>query len=153
MVVAAWVTAFLVMCISFAVVVICSDRKRAVRTVTGSAPDRTTLPPGTPVDVFVDPSTATQIAAGAIRQVGGRDITVLNDGSAVGWIGSSLTNIPSKMEYMVAVARITQPDGSIVLACSARPRFSSSLFGSQRSADLTRRLVAAVANLATSCAG
>lgn len=153
MVVAVFVTAFLAMLIGFAVVVIRSDRKRAVRKVAGSAPDRATLPPGTPVDVFVDPSTATQIAAGAVRQVGGHDITVLNDGSAVGWIGSSLTNIPSKMEYMVAVARITQPDGSIILACSSRPRFSSSLFGSRRSADLTNRLVVEVTNLASSLTG
>jgi hypothetical protein len=146
---AAWATVFLAMCIGGAVVVIRSDRKRAVKAAAASTPDRSVLPPGTPVDVFVDPSVATHIAAEAVRQVGGHDINVLDDGSAVGWIGSSLTNIPNKAEYMVAVARIAQPDGSIVLACSSRPRFSSSLFGSRRSIDLTQRLVDEVTILAS----
>jgi hypothetical protein len=85
--------------------------------------------------------------------MGCHGITVLDDGSAVGWIGSSWTNIPNKAEYMVAVARIVQPDGSIVLDCSCRPRFSSSLFGSRRSGDLTHRLVAEVTRLASDQSG
>jgi hypothetical protein len=150
---AAWVTIFVAMCIGAAAVVIRSDRKRAVRAAAGGARNLTTLPPGTPVDVFVDPSAASHIAAEAVRHVGGHDIKVLDDGSAVGWIGSSLTNIPSKAKYLVAVSRIAQPDGSIILACSSRPRFSSSLFGSRRSTDLTRRLVVEVTNLASSQSG
>lgn len=146
---AAWVTAFLVMCIGGAAVVIRSDRKSAGRLATGTAPSRPTLPLGTPVDVFVDPDAATQIAATAVQQVGGHDVSVLDDGSAVGWIGSPLTNIPSRAEYMIAVARITQSDGSIVLACSSQPRYSTMFLGSRRSADLTQRLVSEVTRLAS----
>jgi hypothetical protein len=145
-VVLAWVAVFLALCIGGGIFVVRSDRKRAARLAIG---DRTELPPGTPVDVFVDPEAATRIATRAVQQVGGHNVTVLKDGSAVGWIGSSLTNIPTKAEYVVAVARIVQPDGSIVLACSSQPRFSTMAFGGRRSADLTRQLVAEVTNLAS----
>jgi len=149
MVLAEFLGVFVAMCVGGAIVVIRSDRKRAPRAVDGSAPNLAPLPPGTPVDVFVDPHAATGIATRAIQKVGGHDISVLDDGSVVGWIGSSLTNIPSKAEYMVAVARMTQPDGSIVLACSSQPRFSTMAFGGRRSAGLTQRLVVEVTNLAS----
>jgi hypothetical protein len=86
---------------------------------------------GTPVDVFVDPVTATRIARTAIQRIGGNDITLMDDGSAVGWIGSYWTNIPSKAHYMISVARMIQSDGSVVLGCSCQPRSSAMMFGTR----------------------
>ena len=144
-----FVAAFLALCVIGAVVVVRSDRKRATWAAGGVGADLSPLPPGTPVDVFVDRDTATRIAVRAVEQVGGRDIKVLEDGSVVGWIGSPLTNVPSKAEYMVAVARIIQPDGSVVLACSCQSRFSTMAFAGRRSADVTQRLVSEVTSLAS----
>jgi hypothetical protein len=153
MVLAAFVGVFLAMCIGGAIVVIRSDRKRTTRSATDTARQGRPLPMGTPVEVFVDPDAATRIARTAIQLVGGHDITILDDGSAIGWIGSALTNIPSKAEYMIAVSRMIQPDGSIVLGCSSQPRYSTMAFGNRRSADLTQRLVSEVTNLASNPTG
>jgi hypothetical protein len=150
MVLAAFLGVFLAMCVGGAIVLIRSDRKRATRRAPGTALQGRPLPPGTPVEVFVRPEAATQIARSAIQLVGAHDIRDLNNGSVIGWIGSSVTNIPSKAEYMVAVSRVIQPDGSVVLGCSAQPRYSSMAFGSRRSAELTHRLVSEVTNLASS---
>jgi len=150
MVLAAFLGVFIAMCVGGAIVLIRSDRKRATGRAPGTAQQGKPLPPGTPVEVFVGPEAATQIARSAIQLVGAHDITDLNNGSVIGWIGSSVTNIPSKAEYMIAVSRVIQPDGSVVLGCSAQPRFSSMAFGSRRSAELTHRLVSEVRNLASS---
>ena len=115
MVLAAFLGVFLAMCVGGAVVLIRSDRKRATSRASGTAPHRYPLPSGTPVEVFVGPEAATQIARSAIQLVGAHDITILDDGSVVGWIGSSVTNIPGRAEYMVAVSRVIQPESSIVL--------------------------------------
>jgi hypothetical protein len=150
MVLAAFLGVFLVMCVGGVIVVIRSDKKRATRRASGSASQGKPLPAGTPVEVFVGPEAATQIARSAIQLVGAKDITNLDDGSVIGWIGSSVTNIPSKADYMVSVSRVIQSDGSVVLGCSAQPRYSSMAFGSRRSAQLTHRLVSEVTNLASS---
>jgi hypothetical protein len=149
MVLTAFLGVFLAMCVGGAIVLMRSDRKRATRRASGTASQGKPLPSGTPVEVFVGPEAASEIARSAIQLVGAHDITNLDDGSVVGWIGSSVTNIPSRAEYMVAVSRVIQPDGSVVLGCSAQPRYSSMAFGGCRSAELTHRLVAEVTNLAS----
>lgn len=61
-----------------------------------------------------------------------------------GWVGSSLTNIPSRAQYLVTVSPVLQPDGSVILGCASQRRFSTMVFGSSRNAQLTQRLVAEV---------
>jgi len=145
---AIFLAAFVAMIVGGAVVLYRSDRRLTTNRAARSGRQTPTLPVGTPVDVFVDPATATRIARTAIQRIGGNDVTLMDDGSAVGWIGSYWTNIPSKAQYMISVARMIQSDGSVVLGCSCQPRFSTMMFGTRRSIDLTQRLVAEVSSLA-----
>ena len=131
-----------------ALVIYRSDRRLAMTRAARTGAPQPSLPMGTPVEVFVDPAAATRMARTAIQRIGGGDITLTDDGSAVGWIGSYWTNIPSRTQYMISVARVIQPDGTVMLGCCCRPRFSTMLFGNQRSADITRQLVAEVTSLA-----
>jgi hypothetical protein len=73
------------------------------------------------------------------------------DGSLapIGRVGSAPTYVPSKAQHVVAVARIAQSGGSVVLACSSQPRFSTMALDGRRSGDLTLRLVVEVTNLAS----
>ena len=148
MTLAIFLAAFVAMIVGGAVVLYRSDRRLTTNRAASSGRQTTLLPVGTPVDVFVDPATATRIARTAIQRIGGNDVTLMDDGSAVGWIGSYWTNIPSKAQYMISVARMIQSDGSVVLGCSCQPRFSTMMFGTRRSVDLTQRLVAEVSSLA-----
>ena len=148
MTLAIFLAAFVAMIVGGAVVLYRSDRRLTTNRAARSGRQTPTLPVGTPVDVFVDPATATRIARTAIQRIGGNDVTLMDDGSAVGWIGSYWTNIPSKAQYMISVARMIQSDGSVVLGCSCQPRFSTMMFGTRRSIDLTQRLVAEVSSLA-----
>ena len=148
MTLAIFLAAFVAMIVGGAVVLYRSDRRLTTNRAARSGRQTPTLPVGTPVDVFVDPATATRIARTAIQRIGGNDVTLMDDGSAVGWIGSYWTNIPSKAQYMISVARMIQSDGSVVLGCSCQPRFSTMMFGTRRSVDLTQRLVAEVSSLA-----
>lgn len=150
MVLAAFLGVVLAMCVGGAIVLIRSDRKRAVRRVSGTAPQGRPLPPGTPVEVFVAPEVASQLARSAMQLVGAHEITDLDDGSVIGWIRSSVTNIPGKAEYVAAVSRVIQNDASVVLSCSVQPRYCSMALGRRRSAELTLRLVSEVTNVASS---
>jgi len=145
---AIFLTAFVAIIVGGAVVIYRADRRLTTSRAARSGRHTTSLPVGTPVDVFVDPATATRIARTAIQRIGGNDITLMDDGSAVGWIGLYWTNIPSKAQYMISVSRMIQSDGSVVLGCSCQPRFSTMMFGTRRSVDLTQRLVTEVSILA-----
>ena len=145
--------ALLAMCGSYVFVLVRTDEKRKVGRSASERLSPRSLPRGTPVDLFVDPQLATKLAVQAIQRIGGTDVRVLDDGSAIGWIGSTWTNIPSRAPYLLAVSRVIQPDGSVVLVCSAQPRFSSQIFGGRRSDDLTDRLVAEVTHLASDFPG
>jgi len=145
---AIFLAAFVAMIVAGAVVLFRSDRRLTTNRATRPDRQTTSLPVGTPVDVFVDPATATRIARTAIQRIGGNDITLMDDGSAIGWIGSYWTTIPSRAQYMISVVRVIQSDGSILLGCSCQPRFSTMIFGTRRSVELTQRLVAEVSSLA-----
>lgn len=145
---AIFIAVFAVFIVGGALAIYRSDRRLAMNRAGRNGAHEPSLPTGTPVDVFVDPAAATLMARTAIQRIGGRDITLRDDGSVVGWIGSYWTNIPSKAQYMIAVARMIQSDGSVVLGCSCQPWFSTMMFGNRRSADLTRRLATEVSSLA-----
>ncbi len=149
---AAFLGVVLAMCAGGLIVLIRSDRKRAVRRVSGTAPHGRPLPLGTPVEVFVAPEVASQLARSAMQLLGAHEISDLDDGSVIGWIGSSVTNIPGKAEYMAAVSRVIQNDASVVLGCPAQPRYCSMALGRRRSAELTLRLVSEVTSLTASTA-
>lgn len=145
---AIFIAVFVAFIVGGALVIYLSDRRLAMGRAGRIGAQEPALPMGTPVDVFVDPTAATQMARTAIQRIGGRDVTLRDDGSVVGWIGSYWTNIPSKAQYMMSVVRLVQPDGSVVLGCSCQPRFSTMMFGNRRSVDLTQRLVTELSSLA-----
>jgi hypothetical protein len=153
MIAAAFILAFLVFCVGGLLLIFFSDRKRSIRRLGSTASAPNLIPFGTPVATFVDEQRAGQIARSAIQQVGAHDLTVLTDGTTIGWVGSSWTNIPRRAEYMVAVSREIQPDGSLILGCIGQPRFSNTLFGAGQSARLTRQLVAEVQTLVSAPSG
>jgi len=145
---AIFLAAFVATIVGGAVVLYRSDRRLTTNRAARTGRRTPSLPVGTPVEVFVEPATATRMARTAIQRIGGNDITLMDDGSVVGWIGSYWTNIPSKAQFMISVTRTIQSDGFVVLGCACQPRFSTMMFGSRRSVDLTHRLVTEVSSLA-----
>lgn len=149
MVAAAFILAFLLLCAGGVLLIVFTDRKRSLRRLRpGESPSKI-IPFGIPVATFVAPERADQVARSAIFHVGGHDVAVFADGTVIGWIGSSLTNIPRWAEYLVSVSRTDQPDGSIVFGCAGQPRFSSTALGASRSSELAEQLVAEVTVLSS----
>ena len=143
---------FVAMIVGGSVVLYRSDRRLTMNRDARTGRKTPSLPAGTPVEVFVDPATATRMARTAIQRIGGNDIALMDDGAAVGWIGSYWTNIPSRAQYRISVTRTIESDGSVILGCACQPRFSTMIFGSRRSVDLTLRLVTEVSSLAADAA-
>jgi len=90
------------------------------------------------------PDAAPGIAARAIANSGGRRVEVIHGSVAVGWIGSSWTNLPQFQEYQLSI--VTSPNGSggSIFTCCARPRWSTALLGASRSRSLGDSLDSAV---------
>ena len=90
------------------------------------------------------PAAAPGIAARAIADLGGRQVQVIHGSVAVGWIGTSWTNLPQFQEYQLSI--VTSPDGSggSTFTCCARPRWSTALLGASRSRSLADSLDTAV---------
>jgi hypothetical protein len=153
MVAAMFILAFLLLCAGGVLLVVFSDRKRSLGRLGPGQSASKVIPFGIPVATFVDPERADQISRSAIHHIGGHEVTALADGTVIGWVGSSLTNIPSRAQYLVSISRADQPDGSIVLGCAGQPRFSSMAFGAGQGSVLAERLVAEVTALASTPAG
>lgn len=86
----------------------------------------------------VSPDSASVIAEGAIRQIGGHQIAIPDDRTVIGWIGSLWTNLPKRGEYELLVSHSLQDDGLVLFACRSRPRNSLQFIGpgiSQRLAE------------------
>lgn len=80
------------------------------------------------------------VAADAIRAVGGRDISTSEDASrVVGWIGKTLTNIPQRQEYRLLID-IRPASSGYEFRCLAQARFASALLGAARARDLAQSL-------------
>jgi hypothetical protein len=99
------------------------------------------------VDGAVGSERAVEIASQAISQVGGTEISVGEGPIVVGWVGQTLTNIPKSQAYelLVQVSATAETPGEY--RCLARPRFSSSLGGGSRSAELSRQLAHEIGTL------
>lgn len=88
---------------------------------------------------FVDAATAERFARLAMSRVGGAGVIVKED-CVAGWVGNATTNIPQRQQYELVVRFRFTPDGVCHFLCASRPRFSSSLFGFQRSQELANKL-------------
>jgi hypothetical protein len=97
-----------------------------------------------PVDTDLSPETALEIARQCIVQLRARDVRTIGGHTAVGWVGSVLTNVPQWQAYEVAVVILVKPDGMTQMVCCARPRFSIAYFGAAKSRDLAGQLQQAV---------
>ena len=148
MALAIFLGAFILLCVVGAYFVVASDRKRAIRHGRVARFGGGGLGNSVPVVVLVSSDSAMQIAKEAIRQVGGREVVSLSGSAAVGWIGSSWTNLPNRSEYELRVSLSTLADGSTQFVCSGRPRFASQLTGTARSRELATRLASEVSSLA-----
>ena len=73
---AIFIAVFVAFIVGGALVIYLSDRRLAMGRAGRIGAQEPALPMGTPVDVFVDPTAATQMARTAIQRIGGRDVGV-----------------------------------------------------------------------------
>ena len=140
--VAGWVflTIFILFVVGAAAFVVASDRKRNPFRLTDG--ELRTAPV---VVIESAPIEAVDLASAAIHRVGGGNLITSKDRSRVaGWIGNTLTNIPSRQEYELVIDICLSTDRH-EFRCFARPRFSSSPGGSTRARDFAGRLREALA--------
>lgn len=64
---------------------------------------------------------AAEVGRQAIVNLGGSEATLVNETTAVGWIGS---NFPFFQEHQIAVEANTETPGQTLFTCCARPRWS-----------------------------
>jgi len=133
---------FALLIVGGAALVVSTDRKRKPFVLSGSE-----LAVAVRTEGVVGSERAVEVASQAISQVGGAGISVGEGPMVVGWIGKTLTNLPKLQEYelMVQVAVPTGTPGEY--RCLARPRFSSSLGGASRSAELSEQLAREIRSL------
>jgi len=124
------------------VLIVSTDRKRKPFVLSASE-----LADAVRVDGAVGAERAVEVASQAISQVGGTEICVGEGPVVVGWIGQTFTNIPKRQAYelMVLVSGTVGTSGEY--RCLARPRFSSSLGGASRSAELSGQLAHEIGSL------
>ena len=95
------------------------DRKLAIRAGRGDAPWNGTYASWTQQTSATPVEVAASLAAQAISDVGGRNVELDNNLTAVGWIGS---NFPFWQEYQLAVVVSIGTEGLTTFTCCARPR-------------------------------
>ena len=84
---------------------------------------------------------AVVVASRAIRRICGGTISVGDGPIVVGWIGQTLSNIPSRQAYELIVLIAETGEGSTEFRCIVRPRFSNSWGGTSRSVVLRNQLM------------
>jgi hypothetical protein len=142
---AIFLTAFLLMIITGAVIVVGSDRKWSGRRKRDAAAPRITSDTSILVVGSVTIEQARELAVDSIHGISGHEVEMVNDSNVVGWIGNSFTNIPSKAEYRLSVTIApVGPNGPVQLLCGASPRFASSLAGRGRCQELAQLLASEV---------
>ena len=93
--------------------------------------------------------TARAASTQAIRNLGGRDISLIGSNITTGWVGSMWTNIPQWQAYQLAVVIEDEEANTLRLLCCARPRKAWAAYlcvswwyvwGGNRSDELAERL-------------
>lgn len=141
MTVTGWVflAVFVLMVAGGAALIFAADRKRRPFAISGQEPHTAS---GI-VSIASDENPA-DIAFSAISRVGGASISRSEEPlRIVGWVGKTLSNIPSRMEYELLIEARQIPGGS-EFRCVARPRFAGSWTGGSRSKDLVDDLIGQV---------
>ena len=123
------------------------DRKLAVRCGRENAPWNGSNSRWCQFNSSTRPAAAPSIAATAISEVGGRQVQIVHGSVAVGWIGSSWTNIPQFQEYQLSIVTAPNDSGGSTFTCCARPRWNSAKFGTSRSRSLSDALDSEVQRL------
>ena len=142
MTLAIFLSAFVLLVVVAASVVVRSDRKRGVGNGHGAAVADATV--SIPVVGSLTVDQAKVVAIEAVRGIGGRHAQVVDGQIVVGWIGNAFTNVPKWAEYRLSIVISGDPDGLVHLLCGAAPRFSTSLGGHRRCQDLAQLLAAEV---------
>jgi len=123
------------------------DRKLTVRVGRTDAPWTGSSARWAQTFAAVPLGSAAQFGVTAISRVGGRNAELISDWEAIGWIGSSLTNIPEWQEYQLDVLVSCTPDGRVCFTCSARPRWKMGWGGASKSGRLAESLRSEVERL------
>jgi hypothetical protein len=136
------------MFLTFAVVSsLFGDRKLAIWTGRTDPPWAGSSARWTQTSAAIPLDSAAHFGVTAISRVGGRNAELISDWEAIGWIGSSLTNIPEWQEYQLDVLVSRAPDGHACFTCSARPRWKMGWGGASKSARLAESLRSEVERL------
>ena len=123
------------------------DRKLAVRAGRGTAPWTGSLARWTQQFAAVSIERAGQVALQAVANVGGRGVEFVDASTAIGWIGLSWTNMAERQEYELAVVLAPDSNGGTCFTCCARPRWSLTMRGGEKSLRLSESLGSEVERL------
>jgi hypothetical protein len=123
------------------------DRKLAIRAGRTDAPWTGSSARWTQTFADTPLASASHFGLTAISKVGGRNAELISDWEAIGWTGSSLTNIPEWQEYQLDVLVSEVEDGQVCFTCSARPRWKLVWGGASKSARLAESLRCEVESL------
>jgi hypothetical protein len=134
--------AFLLMFIGYAALTVSHDRKRKPYVLfAGESGDVVHTEQNLSV------KQAVETASRAINFIGGAKISVGDGPIVVGWIGKTMSNIPSRQEYELMVLVTETGEDSAEFRCVVRPRFSGSWGGASRSAALRDQLIRKISSM------
>ncbi len=125
-----------------------TDRRLSLRAGRGDAPWIGAQARWAAVETAVPITQAVGVARDAIRQAGGRDLSVNGDSIVVGWIGTVFTNLPQWQQYELAIVISPASNGGTQFICCARPRFSTTFLGGSRSYEIVSILESEIESLA-----
>jgi hypothetical protein len=116
------------------------DRRLMVRTGREDAPWLGDSARWCEVTSRIESETAPRLAAEAIANVGGRQVQIIHDSVAVGWIGLPWEPHLLPTTFQLSVVTTTDESGNTTFTCCARPRWAFATMGSFMSRRLADSL-------------